>query len=80
MIGALPLAPAAPGVADGGRGGQLPGLRDDIGGLASEGRGGAVVVSRDRGLVVAVLSHVPVQRAGEHGSPLAGSSATGGPR
>ena len=64
VAGALPRAPAAAGVADGGWGGQLHGLRDDICGLAAQGFGGAVVVSRDRGLVVAVLSHVPAQRVG----------------
>ena len=64
VVGALPLAPAAPGVADSGWGGQLPGLRDDICGLAAQSLGGAVAVSRYRCLVVAVLSHVLVQRAG----------------
>jgi hypothetical protein len=39
----------------------LPGLFDDICGLASEGLGGSFAVSRDRCLVVAVLSHLPVQ-------------------
>ena len=39
-------------------------MRDDICGLASEGFSGAFAVSGDRCLVVAVLSHVPVQGFG----------------
>ncbi len=64
MLGSLPWAPAAPGVADGGLGGQLPGLFGDVCGLTSEGLGGPFAVGRDRFLAVAVLSHLPVQRAG----------------
>jgi hypothetical protein len=62
--GSLPRAPAAAGVADGGLGGQLAGLPDDVRGLAAEGLGGTFAVSHDRCLVVAVLSHFLVQRAG----------------
>src|SRR6516162_7933930 len=64
VFGSLPWASAAAGVAEGGLGGQLPGLLDHVCGLASEGFGGPFAVGRDRCLVVAVLSHLLVQRAG----------------
>jgi len=64
VAGTLPPAPAAPGVADCGSGGQLPCLRDGISGLASESLDGPFAISCGRCLVVAVLSHHPVQHAG----------------
>ena len=64
VVGTVPRAPGAPGVADGGLRGQLLGLLDDACGVASEGLDGPFAVSRGRCLVRAVLPHVPVQRAG----------------
>jgi len=63
VLGSLPWASAALGVADDGLGGQLPGLFD-VCGLAFEGLGGPLAVGCDRWLVVAVLSHLLVERAG----------------
>jgi len=63
MGGSLPLAPAAPGVADGGLGGELPGLPDDIRGLAAESVGSAFAVGRGRCLMRAELAYVLVERA-----------------
>jgi hypothetical protein len=64
MSGSLPLAPDTPGAADGGLGGELPGLPDDIRGLAAESLGGAFAVGRHRGLMPAVLAHALMECVG----------------